>query len=118
MSPAVIAAIITGSISLLGIIITNVVSAKKHQEDQTKFVAELFAKLDKQSELADAKIEAKIDRIQAVTNEKIDELSRRVEKHNNLIERTYRLEENSAVMAEKIRSMSDKVEDLERAVVH
>lgn len=118
MAPAVIAAIITGGISLFGIVITNIVSAKKHQEEQTKFVTDLFTKLDKQSELADVKLQAKLENFQAVTNEKIDELSRRVEKHNNLVERTYRLEENSAVMAEKMRNFDDRIDDLEKAAVH
>lgn len=35
---------------------------------------------------------AQLEKHQAVTDAKIDELTRRVEKHNNLIERTYKLE--------------------------
>ena len=37
-------------------------------------------------------------RSRAVMEVKIDELSRRVEKHNSLVERTYRLEQNMAVV--------------------
>lgn len=105
MAPAIIAAIITGGISLLGIVITNVVSSRKHQEEQTKFVTDLFTKLDKQSEIADVKLQAKLENYQAVTTEKIDELSKRVELHNKVVERTYRLEENTSVLAEKIRNL-------------
>ena len=81
MSEAVIVALITGGLSLVGIIITSV---KSNQQ--------LFAKLDKQSELSDAKLDAKLEKHQAVTDTKIEELTRKVERHNNMIERTYQLE--------------------------
>ena len=51
-----------------------------------------LAELDKKSELSDAKIDAKLERHQAVTDTKIDELTRKVDKHNNMIERVYKLE--------------------------
>jgi ferritin-like metal-binding protein YciE len=81
MSEAIIVALITGGLSLVGIIITSVRSNQQ-----------LFAKLDKQSELSDAKLDAKLERHQAVTDTKIEELTRKVERHNNMIERTYQLE--------------------------
>lgn len=114
MAPAVIAALITGGISLLGIIVTTAMQQRKISEEFQKQSMEF----QRQSEVADVKLQAKLENFQAVTNEKIDELSKRVEKHNNLVERTYRLEENSAVMAEKMRSAVEKIEDLERAAVH
>lgn len=81
MSDAIIVALITGGLSLIGVIITNY---KSNQQ--------LYAKLDKQSELSDAKLDAKLERHQAVTDTKIDELTRKVDKHNNMIERVYQLE--------------------------
>lgn len=50
----------------------------------------------------------------AVMNEKIDTLSKRVEKHNQVVERTYRLEQDFAVMDEKIKVANNRISDLEK----
>lgn len=42
------------------------------------------------------------------------ELTRHVEKHNNVIERTYKLEEKASLMEEKISVASHRIEDLEK----
>lgn len=44
---------------------------------------------------------------------KIDELTKRVDKHNNVIERTYKLEELAAIQEEKIKVANHRIEDLE-----
>lgn len=44
-------------------------------------------------------------RNQELINYKIDELSKRVDKHNNLIERTYKIEERLAVIEDDIRDL-------------
>lgn len=49
-------------------------------------------------------------RSRAVMEVKIDELSRRVEKHNCLVERTYRLEQDVAVVKRDVESLEGKVE--------
>ena len=49
-------------------------------------------------------------RTRAVMEIKIDLLSKRVEKHNNLIERTYRLEQDVAVMKHDVKSLSERTE--------
>lgn len=77
MSDAVIVAIITGAISLLGAFISS-----------RKSTSDMFAKLDKQSELSDAKLDREI----AVVKTEITALSQRVTLHNNMIERVYKLE--------------------------
>lgn len=46
---------------------------------------------------------------QKLTNYKLDELRKTVEKHNSLIERTFRLEEHAAVTDEKINYLEEKV---------
>ena len=38
-----------------------------------------------------------------LTNYKIDELSKRVDKHNNLVERMYEVEEQVALLNEKVK---------------
>lgn len=45
---------------------------------------------------------------------KLSELTKRVDKHNSVIERTYRLEEQAAVAEEKIRVANHRIEDLEK----
>ncbi len=49
----------------------------------------------------------------ALIEYKIDELSKRVDKHNSLVERTYRLEESVSVIEEKIKVENHRIEDLE-----
>jgi hypothetical protein len=49
-----------------------------------------------------------------LTNYKIEQLQKQVEKHNTIIERTYKLEENAAVMDEQIKVANHRIQDLER----
>lgn len=53
------------------------------------------------------------DKTRALMEYKLDELTERVNKHNNLIERTYRLEEDVALHEEKIKVANHRIEDLE-----
>ena len=53
----------------------------------------------------------------AVMEFKIEQLSEKVNKHNNLIERTYRLEESDKVTEEKIKVINNRIADLERGCV-
>ena len=92
MSDAVIAALITGAVSLIGIIITSVISNRN-----------LVEKMDRQSQLADARLE----KSQAVTDTKLDELAREVREHNNFAKRV-------PVLEEQIKVANHRIEDLER----
>ncbi len=44
---------------------------------------------------------------------RIEQLEKKVEKHNNLVERTYQLEEEQEVEKEKIKVINHRIEDLE-----
>ena len=44
---------------------------------------------------------------------RIEQLEKKVEKHNNLVERTYHLEEAEAVLEEKVRVANHRIDDLE-----
>ena len=44
---------------------------------------------------------------------KIDKLSERVDKHNSVVERTYKLEQDYAVVAEQIKVANHRLTDLE-----
>ena len=49
-----------------------------------------------------------------LTNYRIAQLEKRVDKHNNLVERTYRLEEAQFLTEEKIKVANHRIDDLER----
>lgn len=51
----------------------------------------------------------------ALIDQKIDTLSNRVDKHNNLIERMYAVESKTAVQEEQIKVANHRIEDLEKA---
>lgn len=67
MDSAIIVSMVTGGFSLAGIIITNVLSNRK--------------------------IENQLETSMAVTNTKLEALTKQVEKHNQVIERTFKLEQ-------------------------
>ncbi len=46
---------------------------------------------------------------------KLNELTKRVDKHNNVIERVYSLEQHRAVIDEQIKVANHRIEDLEKA---
>lgn len=94
MSDAIIVALITVTAN----IVIQVISAA----NQSKALLE---KLKAESQLSDAKLQAKLDTFQAVQTERIDELCRQVEKHNKMVERTYALEERVARHDEKIQNL-------------
>ena len=48
-----------------------------------------------------------------LTNYRIEQLEKKVEKHNNLITRTYKLEQKFAVMDEKVKVANHRIDDLE-----
>ena len=90
-------AIIVAVISLVGTIIT-IWAANRHT----------LTELEKKSELSDQRIDAKLEKHQAVTDTKIDELTRKVEKHNSMIERTYQLEGRMSEVEHDIRDLKGR----------
>lgn len=92
MSDAIIVALIT----LGGTIITIVATNRKAAAD-----------MDKRLELSDAQIRADLREHQAVTDTKIEELTREVREHNNFARRM-------PVLEEQIKAANHRIEDLER----
>lgn len=82
MSEAVVVALITGAVSLIGTIITVVLTNQKTNET------------------------LKIS--QAVTDTKIDELTREVRTHNNFAQRMPVVEEQIKVINHRIEDLEDK----------
>lgn len=48
-----------------------------------------------------------------LTNYRIGQLEKKVEKHNNLITRTFKLEQDFAVLDEKMKVANHRIDDLE-----
>jgi len=51
----------------------------------------------------------------ALIEYRLQQLEKKVDIHNNVIERTYKLEEHVAVSDERFRSFNDRIEDLEKS---
>ena len=82
MSEAIIVAIITGGLSLIGVVVSNNRTAQS--------------------------MDAKLDKQQAVTETKLEELTREVRVHNNFAQRV-------PVLEEQIKVANHRIEDLERS---
>lgn len=78
----IIVALITGGLALVGVIITNITSARRTEQ--------------------------KIETAQAVTDTKLDELTREVREHNNFARRM-------PVVEEQIKVINHRIADLEQA---
>ena len=97
MSEGIIIAIITGVCAVIGQLLISKSSAK-----------DLYAKLDKQSELSDANLKAELQKYQAVTDTKIEELTREVRMHNGHQERIALLEAEDKRLNERIKNLENK----------
>jgi hypothetical protein len=53
-----------------------------------------------------------------LTNYRIEQLEKKVEKHNNVIERVYNLEKHEAVFEEEIKVANHRIDDLEEHHKH
>ena len=49
-----------------------------------------------------------------LTNYRIEQLEKKVEKHNNVVERVYVLEKHEAVMEEEVKVANHRIDDLEK----
>lgn len=53
------------------------------------------------------------EKTRALMEYKLDELTKRVDKHNNVVERTYSIEKKLSVQEEQIRVANHRISDLE-----
>ena len=97
MSEAIIVALIT----VAGSIIVQVLISRANTRD-------LYSKLDKQSEISDQRIQGEID----VIKTEIRQLTVQVEKHNQVIDRTYALENRMGVAEERISDANHRINEL------
>ena len=93
--------IIVALIGFAGVVGAQIVISRRTTRD-------LLAKIEKQSEVQDVRLDAKIERMQAVTDTKLEELTREVRDHNNFARRI-------PVLEEKISVANHRIADLEAA---
>lgn len=97
MSSEIWCALISGAVTLIISIGTWHFTAKKDRDENKKLIMKYIADLKDDITGINATIQQQI----AVIDVKIETLSDRVEKHNQVIERTYKLEQAVADMKEK-----------------
>ena len=85
----IIAALVSGLAAVLAVIITGIFNSRK-----------LSNEFKASSRESDLKIEAKLEKYEAVTNKTIEELTREVRAHNNF--------------AQKIPALEEKISNLEK----
>lgn len=56
---------------------------------------------------------AEMDKHDALQTQRIEQLERKMDKHNNLIERTYELEKRTAVQDKELKVAGHRISDLE-----
>ena len=78
---AILAAIITGGLSLIGVILSN--------------------------RAASSRMQTQLEKQQAITDTKLDELTMEVQRHNNFAERV-------PVLEEKVKVANNRISDLEK----
>lgn len=64
------------------------------------------------------KVIAALDTKQQLTELKIDNLAKKVDKHNNVVERTYQLEQDIALCKEKLAVANHRIADLEKVATN
>lgn len=94
--------------TVLAVIITGVFSVIVQMIISHNASKDLYAKLDKQSEISDQKLDAKLEKYQAVTDTKIDELTREVRRHNEFATRVPLLEAEDRRLNERIKVLESK----------
>ena len=94
--------------TVLAVIITGVFSVIVQMIISHNASKDLYAKLDKQSEISDAKLDAKLEKYQAVTDTKIEELTREVRKHNEFATRVPLLEAEDKRINERLKTLESK----------
>lgn len=96
-------------VTVIGFIVTVLTSQRKADEKQN----DRMNSLEKQVEIKNTELKGTIEKQTELTKLRIEELTKHVEKHNSVIERTFLLEKKSEVLEEKIKVANNRIKDLE-----
>ncbi len=100
MSEAIIVALVTGVLAIIGNIVLT------HQSNQ-----KVLLELEKRSEISDVKLEGQIDKMRGVWEVKLQSLTEAVNKHNGFAERI-------PVLEERVKAMDIRISELEHLCGH
>ena len=109
MSPEIITAIITAVTTLLVSIGTWHISMRQYRLKNMDIVTKAIDEVKDTVTANNADIQQHI----ALIDLKIQTLSDRVEKHNEVVDRTYKLEQESVLHTEQIKVANHRIADLE-----
>lgn len=98
--------IIASLIALAGVIISSVLSTRVQLANARRTQAETIEAVKHQSELDDQRMDARLTQHQAITDVKLEELTREVRAHNNFAQRM-------PVVEEQIKVINHRIDDLE-----
>lgn len=98
MTEAIIVAIITAAVTLAVCLINNYCQQKSILDQHNAVLVEADRKHDETINMIDYKLE---------------QLTKRVDKHNNVVDRVYRLEEKAKLDDERIKVANHRIDDLE-----
>ncbi len=97
-----------------------VIASKKSKKDEKKEIIDILTKHKEETNRQILTIQKSVDglandfgKYQELMQLKFDTLTERVEKHNNVIERTYALEKDMDVMKERVSVANHRINDLE-----
>lgn len=127
MSEGVIVALIGCAATLVGSVLTFIFEIKKLRIEQAKYQEEVRESHQKQFEELKETVNGKIDGLEdsikemkfeyekqtALTTEKLSQLEKKQDKHNNLIERMYAAEKDIEVLKNREKVSEHRLEDLE-----
>lgn len=99
--------ILIAILSLTGVLITAIASIITQIIISKRTENKMLYELKHQSEVDDARLDAKLEKHQAVTDVKLEELTREVREHNNFARRM-------PVVEEQIKVANHRIEDLEK----
>lgn len=141
MTESIIVALISGVVSAFGAVLTFAASEKtRKQKIQDEHIRQLEATKDainqtlndhrneyltqigavnesiKDMEDSITNMKAVYQQTVAVVDLKIEALEKAQNKHNNLIERTYKLEQETVLQTEQIKVANHRIDDLEKKV--
>lgn len=107
MSEGLLIAIIPSIITLLGVITTNLFTSSNADKKRAKENAEVINKVKEENTKVINEFKLEVTKNQAVTDTKIDELTREVREHNNFARRM-------PVVENEIKHIEEKMTELHK----
>lgn len=107
MSEGLLIAIIPSIITLLGVIVTNLFTSSNADKKRAKENAEVINKVKEENTKVVNEFKLEVTKNQAVTDTKIDELTREVREHNNFARRM-------PVVENEIKHIEEKMTELHK----